>query len=83
MHDSTVYPCVDAHDSQMYTLWTVRVDGGNGKELYGDAYADIFAINRLHYKAWSPVECDHVSRSCIRWQEASKVELTQLASQLL
>eukprot|EP00903_Cladosiphon_okamuranus_P016180 g14931.t1 len=43
----------------MYTLWSVRVDGGNGKELYGDDYADIFAINRLHYKAASPIDCDH------------------------
>ncbi|CAM9494069.1 unnamed protein product [Ectocarpus sp. 6 AP-2014] len=43
----------------MYTLWTVRVDGGNGKELYGDDYADIYAINRLHYKASSPLDCDH------------------------
>ncbi|CAM9212040.1 unnamed protein product [Hapterophycus canaliculatus] len=43
----------------MYTLWTVRVDGGNGKELYGETYADIFAINRLHFKAASPLECDH------------------------
>ena len=47
----------------MYTLWSVRVDGGNGKELYGDDYADIYAISRLHYKAASPVECDHVSRA--------------------
>ncbi|CAN0546478.1 unnamed protein product, partial [Ectocarpus sp. 12 AP-2014] len=43
----------------MFTLWSVRVDGGNGKELYGDDYADIFAINRLHYKGASPYECDH------------------------
>ncbi|CAN0161250.1 unnamed protein product [Ectocarpus sp. 4 AP-2014] len=43
----------------MFTLWSVRVDGGNGKELYGDDYADIFAINRLHYKAASPKSCDH------------------------
>lgn len=44
----------------MYTLWSVKVDGGNGRELYGDDYADIFAINRLHYKAASPIDCDHV-----------------------
>ncbi|CBN79226.1 ortho-aminophenol oxidase [Ectocarpus siliculosus] len=43
----------------MFTLWSVRVDGGNGKELYGDDYADIFAINRLHYKGASPKQCDH------------------------
>lgn len=47
----------------MYTLWEVRVDGGNGKELYGEDYADIFAINRLHYKAASPFACDHVSHA--------------------
>lgn len=46
---------------QMYTLWTVTVDGGEGREKYGEDYADIFAINRLHYKAASPLECDHVS----------------------
>lgn len=49
---------------QMFTLWDVRVDGGKGKELYGDDYADIYAINRLHYKAASPQDCDHVS--CFR-----------------
>ncbi|CAN0387437.1 unnamed protein product [Pylaiella littoralis] len=43
----------------MFTLWSVRVDGGNGKELYGEGYADIYAINRLHYKAASPIDCDH------------------------
>lgn len=46
---------------QMYQLWVVRVDGGNGEELYGKGYADIYAINRLHYKAASPIDCDHVS----------------------
>lgn len=45
----------------MFALWEVRVDGGNGKELYGDDYADIYAINRLHYKAASQSTCDHVS----------------------
>ncbi|CAM9627145.1 unnamed protein product, partial [Pylaiella littoralis] len=42
----------------MYTLWSVRADGGNGKELYGEDYADIYAINRLHFKAASPLDCD-------------------------
>ncbi|CAM9588108.1 unnamed protein product, partial [Hapterophycus canaliculatus] len=43
----------------MFVLWSVRVDGGNGRELYGKDYADIYAINRLHYKAASPIDCDH------------------------
>ncbi|CAM9726487.1 unnamed protein product [Scytosiphon promiscuus] len=43
----------------MHTLWTVRVEGGNGRELYGDAYSDIYAINRLHFKAATPIDCDH------------------------
>lgn len=38
------------------------MDSGNGKELYGDDYADIWAINRLHFKAASPLVCDHVSK---------------------
>lgn len=47
----------------MLIIWTVRVDGGEGQELYGDDYADIWAINRLHFKAASTYECDHVSLS--------------------
>lgn len=47
----------------MQKLWTDRVQGGYGKELHGDDYADIWAINRLHYKAASPEPCDHVSSS--------------------
>eukprot|EP00752_Nemacystus_decipiens_P008279 g7402.t1 len=43
----------------MFQLWAVRVDGGDGKELYGDDYADIYAINRLHFKAASNKTCDH------------------------
>ncbi|CAM9493178.1 unnamed protein product [Ectocarpus sp. 6 AP-2014] len=43
----------------MFTIWDVRVDGGNGKELYGDGYADIYAINRLHHKAATHGSCDH------------------------
>lgn len=47
---------------QMLVLWKVKAEGdGNGKELYGENYADIYAINRLHYKAASPLKCDHVS----------------------
>ncbi|CAM9789553.1 unnamed protein product, partial [Scytosiphon promiscuus] len=43
----------------MYTLWSVHVDGGNGKEIYGEDYADIYAINRLHFKAGMSNDCDH------------------------
>ncbi|CAN0136794.1 unnamed protein product, partial [Ectocarpus sp. 8 AP-2014] len=43
----------------MFTLWDVRVDTGKGKELYGDDYADIYAINRLHFKAAMSETCDH------------------------
>ena len=46
---------------QMLELWKVRVDGGDGKERYGEGYSDIWAINRLHFKASSPQFCDHVS----------------------
>lgn len=53
----------------MYTLWAVPVDGGKGKELYGEGYADIYAINRLHYKAASPIDCDHVSCNVCRRHE--------------
>ena len=45
---------------QMHKLWAVRVQDGNGREIYGAGYSDIWAINRLHYKAASPVVCDHV-----------------------
>lgn len=46
---------------QMFELWRVRVQGGNGRDIYGAGYSDIWAINRLHYKAASPQYCDHVS----------------------
>ena len=46
----------------MAILWDVRVQGGEGKELYGNDYSDIWAINRLHFMAASGYECDHVSR---------------------
>ena len=50
----------------MHQLWAVRVDGGNGKELYGEDYADIYAINRLHFKATTNGTCDHV-RNRLKW----------------
>ncbi|CAM9863802.1 unnamed protein product [Pylaiella littoralis] len=43
----------------MYTLWEVKVDGGDGKELYGDNYADIYAMSRLHIMAAMNKSCDH------------------------
>lgn len=47
----------------MHQLWVAKVDGGNGKELYGEDYADIWALNRLHFKAAMNRTCDHVSFS--------------------
>lgn len=45
----------------MYKLWEVKVEGGNGKELYGEHYADIWAINRLHFKGATGTDiCDNV-----------------------
>ena len=44
----------------MHQLWKVRADDGDGKELYGEDYADIYAISRLHFKAASNGTCDHV-----------------------
>ncbi|CAN0363328.1 unnamed protein product [Pylaiella littoralis] len=43
----------------MHHLWDVRVDGGDGKELYGEDYADIYAISRLHFMAAMNKTCDH------------------------
>ncbi|CAM9834525.1 unnamed protein product [Ascophyllum nodosum] len=43
----------------MAELWRVRVKGGTGKEIYGDDYTDIWAINRLHFAAASEYSCDH------------------------
>lgn len=61
----------------MHKLWTDKVQGGNGKELYGDDYADVWAINRLHYKAASPEPCDHVSN--ISYSYVKLVEIEWLA----
>ena len=46
----------------MFQLWAVRVDGGDGKERYGEDYADVYAINRVHFKAAANGSCDHVSQ---------------------
>lgn len=45
----------------MFQLWAVRVDDGDGKERYGEDYADVYAINRIHYVATTNDSCDHVS----------------------
>lgn len=44
----------------MATLWNVKVMGGNGQEVYGENYQDIWAINRLHFKGGGSSTCDHV-----------------------
>ena len=44
----------------MSQMWKVRVDDGDGKELYGEDYADIYAMSRLHFKAATNGTCDHV-----------------------
>ena len=54
------FPWISFGEPQMHKLWAVRVEGGNGREIYGAGYSDIWAINRLHYKAASPRVCDHV-----------------------
>ena len=50
----------------MFQLWSVRVDGGNGAELYGEDYADVYALSRIHYMATTNDTCDHV-RLRFRW----------------
>lgn len=49
-----------ASQKQMATMWRVKVRDGPGKELYGEHYQDIWALNRLHFKAGGERECDHV-----------------------
>lgn len=66
-------------DGQMNVLWTARVDGGDGKELYGEDFADIYAINRLHFKAASPLECDHVRHGSVTAVLHSSVGILVLA----
>lgn len=45
----------------MFQLWAVRVDGGHGKEIYGEDYADVYAMTRIHFLATTNDTCDHVS----------------------
>lgn len=52
----------------MFTMWEIRADDGNGKELYGEDYADIYGISRLHFLAAMNKTCDHVSKCFVsRW----------------
>lgn len=44
----------------MLQIWTVEVEDGSTTS-FGNAHADIWPINRLHFKAASDFECDHVS----------------------
>ncbi|CAB1105721.1 unnamed protein product [Ectocarpus sp. CCAP 1310/34] len=69
----------------MYTLRDVRVDTGKGKELYGDDYADIYAILRLHSKAAMSQTCDRVafrmfSRVPVPWQTLFSARFETLPS---
>eukprot|EP00904_Undaria_pinnatifida_P007010 jgi/Undpi1/3439/HiC_scaffold_16.g06812.m1 len=43
----------------MFQLWAVRVDGGDGKEIYGKDYADVYAMTRIHFLATTNDTCDH------------------------
>lgn len=55
LHEDEKEELLDA----MVTLWKVQVKDGEGKELYGEGYQDIWAINRLHFKAGGASTCDH------------------------
>ena len=44
----------------MFQLRSVRMDDGNGEELYGEDYADVYALSRIHYMATTNDTCDHV-----------------------
>ena len=60
----------------MFQLWAVRVDGGDGKELYGEDYADVYAMTQLHYKSTASNTCDHV-RSRLKWSCAVYIGLAE------
>lgn len=46
---------------QMFRLWEVRLDdGGYAREVYGEDYVDVYALNRLHFKAASNITCNNV-----------------------
>lgn len=50
---------------QMLTLWKVRGQGGEGRNLYGPDYTDVWAMSSFHFAASSDPECDHVSLYCL------------------
>lgn len=50
---------------QMFQLWAIRVDGGDGKEIYGEDYADVYAMNRLHHKASANGTCNYVRNTTV------------------
>ena len=56
---------------QMFQLWKVRLDGGYARELYGEDYVDVYALNQLHYKATGNITCnnvrEHMFRVCFRF----------------
>lgn len=54
----------------MKVLWEVRAQGGDGKAIYGENYADIWAINRLHFAAAAGFSCDHVSSRLINKKQS-------------
>lgn len=45
----------------MFTLYDVRADVGRGREMFGEDYTDVWAINDLHFAAGSTLEGDYVS----------------------
>lgn len=50
----------------MFQLWEVRVDDGDGVEIYGEDYVDAYAMNRIHFLGTTNDTCDHV-RVRFRW----------------
>ena len=59
----------------MFQLWSVRVDGGDGKAIYGEDYADVYAMNRVHYMATTNDTCDHVGNHFRALRHLSAVPL--------
>lgn len=45
----------------MFTLWDVKA--AEGRERFGEDYADVWTLTRVHFAAGSQVTCDHVSES--------------------
>lgn len=44
----------------MFALYDVKADG-LGREIYGEDYIDVWAINALHFAAGSHIKGDYVS----------------------